>query len=517
MAYSLTAAAVAAFLSVILWTRLFNRTKRGPLPPGPKGYPIIGNLLEMPTSHEYRTYAKWGERWGDIMSVTIFGENFLILNSTKRAVELLEKKSSIYSSRPFVAMGELVGWDRTLVLAPYGNKFREYRRLFFQLIGSKRHMERFLPLVEDKTRTLLARLYKDPVNRVKHLRWSAAAIMLMMTYGYEVQSENDPLVAIVSEANEQFAKCVMAGSFLVNILPVLAYIPGWVPGAGFKKIAVEWRKTLDRTIDWPFDFVKRRMTSEAYYLQAAGTDIPNFTSENLAGGVCPDREEFVKNVAMSLYAGGADTTMSTIDIFFLCMTLHPEVQNKAQAEIDAVVGTDRLPTAADREELPYVEAIYLEVLRWNNVTPSGAAHRSTEDDFHEGYFIPKGTHVIANLWQILHDPQTYPDPMSFNPDRFACTPDKEPQADPRSVVFGFGRRICPGMQLADASVWLAMAMSLAVFKIAKSVDADGKPIEPSAEFTSGAVVHPLPYECDIAPRSAQAKALLDAMVEQRSD
>ncbi|KAH9849106.1 cytochrome P450 [Lenzites betulinus] len=464
----------------------------------------------MPTSHEYRTFGKWGQQWGDVMSIAVLGEVYVILNSNKRAIELLEKKSAIYSCRPRVPMGgELVGWKRALVLTPYGNTFREYRRLASQLIGSKKHMERFQPLVEEKIRTLLVRLFKDPSGRVKHVKWTAAAIMLMMTYGYEVQPEDDPLVALVNKAMEQFAQCTMPTTFLANMFPALVHVPAWVPGAGFKKIAIEWRKTLDEICDKPFDFVKQRM--------AAGTDIPNFTSSNLASGISPEREELVKNVAMSMYGGGADTTVSTINTFFLCMTLYPEVQRKAQAEIEAVVGTDRLPTFDDRDSLPYIQAIFLEVLRWNNVAPLGAAHRSTEDDFYEGYFIPKGTTVIANLWQILHDPQTYPDPMSFNPERFISTPGKEPQADPRSVVFGYGRRICPGLQLADISVWLTVAMSLAVFRITKHVGADGKPIEPSTEYTSGAVIHPLPYECEITPRSAKARALLDAMVEQRSD
>ncbi|KAH9849120.1 cytochrome P450 [Lenzites betulinus] len=144
-------------------------------------------------------------------------------------------------------------------------------------------------------------------------------------------------------------------------------------------------------------------------------------------------------------------------------------------------------------------------------------NRSTEDDVHEGYFIPKGSYIIANLWYVymLYDAQTYPDPMAFNPERFMTAPGKAPQTDPRSVTFGFGRRICPGLHLADASVWLTIATALALFKIAKPVDANGTPIEPSAEYVSGSIIHPPPYKCDIMPRSAKAKALLDAMVEQK--
>ncbi|KAI0824638.1 cytochrome P450 [Trametes gibbosa] len=507
MAYSPTLLDAAAILvAVILFNRLFTKKRQGPLPPGPKGLPVIGNMLDMPASHEWRTFAQWGERWGDIVSVSFLGQPYIILNSSKHAVDMLEKKSSIYSSRPVIPVGgELVGWNRTLALLPYGNKFREYRRLIFQLIGSKKNMERFQPLIEDKTRDFIVELYKEPRSLIKHIQKSAGAIILMMSHGYEVQAENDPFVATVDEAMEQFAVCTSASAFLANIFPALAHVPAWVPGAGFRKIAADWRKTLDQMCDRPHDFVKQRM--------AAGTDIPNFTSVNLEGDIAPEREELVKNAASSLYAGGADTTVSAINTFYLAMTLFPDVQKKAQAEIEAVIGTERLPTAEDRENLPYCQALFLEVLRWNNVAPLAIPHRSVEDDFHAGYFIPKGSIIIANCWRMLHHPETYADPTAFNPERFLAAPGKEAEIDPRGVVFGFGRRICPGLQLADASVYLAIVMSLAVFKIEKALDSNGEPIEPSTEFTTGTVSHPPPFQCEIKPRSAKTEALLHSIIE----
>lgn len=84
--------------------------------------------------------------------------------------------------------------------------------------------------------------------------------------------------------------------------------------------------------------------------------------------------------------------------FFMAMALHPEVQVKAQAELDAVVGPDRFPDYSDRAGLPYINAIVKEAYRWQNVTPLGVVHRSMEDDEYEGYFIPQGTLVFANAW-----------------------------------------------------------------------------------------------------------------------
>lgn len=174
--------------------------------------------------------------------MTILGQPYIILNSFQHAVDMFEKKSSIYSSRPNLAMGgELVGWNRSLILVPYGATFREYRRLIFQFMGSKKHLERFQPLLEDKARDFIVNLYKDPVNRVKHIQQyvrtavilahyiehtrgyrCARAIILKMSYGYEVLPENDPFVAVADLAMTQFAMCTTFSSFLANVFPARA-------------------------------------------------------------------------------------------------------------------------------------------------------------------------------------------------------------------------------------------------------------------------------------------------------
>lgn len=94
-------------------------------------------------------------------------------------------------------------------------------------------------------------------------------------------------------------------------------------------------------------------------------------------------------------------TVSAIYSFFLAMTLYPEVQKRAQAELDAVLGADRLPTLVDRERLPYVDALVKEVLRWGCVAPQGLPHALRENDVCAGYLIPKGAILVANIWFVL--------------------------------------------------------------------------------------------------------------------
>ncbi|THG98128.1 hypothetical protein EW026_g3999 [Hermanssonia centrifuga] len=135
--------------------------------------------------------------------------------------------------------------------------------------------------------------------------------------------------------------------------------------------------------------------------------------------------------------------------------------------------------------------------------PEGITHCAREDKIVEGYFIPKGASVIANIWEMLHDENIYKDPFSFKPERF-LGPDAEP--DYGNLPFGFGRRICPGMHLADASLFVYTATILASFNIGKPKDKEGNFIEQDVEYSTGIVSVPGPFSCTIKPRSPTALA-----------
>ncbi|GJE86537.1 cytochrome P450 [Phanerochaete sordida] len=493
---------VVALLGVYLVRAIIaRRSSRLPHPPGPKGLPIIGNVADMPKSHEWHKFSEWGEKYGDIIYLNLLGQPMVVLNSAQHAIALLDKRSTLYSDRPKLMMGgEIVGWKYTLALTPYGQRFREYRRFIARLIGGPAQMHAHLPLEEHETKRFLRRLLRDPARVAEHIRKTAGCIILKLSHGYEVAEGHDPVVHLVDTATEQFSLASSPGAFLVDVFPLLRYVPAWLPGAGFQTKAREWKQVLDTMADVPHEFVKRRM--------AEHTNIPNYTSELLQNEKLEGDKEFnIKWSAASLYSGGADTTVSAVYSFFLAMTLFPEAAKRAHAEIDSVVGTDRLPTFADRPHLPYVEALMKEVFRWNPVVPLGVPHRLLEDDVYEGYLIPKGSIVISNIWNILHDPSLYANPFVFDPTRFLPEDGRAPETDPREYCFGFGRRICPGLHLADSSVYISCAMVLATFDISKSVE-NGEVVEPVVEYTSGTISHPKPFKCTIKPRSAKAEALI---------
>ncbi|KIM45959.1 hypothetical protein M413DRAFT_298764 [Hebeloma cylindrosporum] len=501
--YILCLEVLLVVLVLLVLNTIFRSSRTPSLPPGPKSLPLVGNILDMPSEREWLTFARWGETWGDICSVTVLGQPLIILNSAKVAIDMLDKKSAIYSDRPTLQMGgELVGWKNTMVLLPYGDRFRRYRRLFHRLIGNPASIQCFYPSEELEARRFLRRLLTTPGDLAAHVRKTAGAVILRISHGYEVKETNDPFVEIADKATNQFSLATAPGGYLVDLIPALRHLPLWFPGATFRRQAKEWSGTLLEMVDRPYAFVKQQMASGIAHL--------SFTSTLLEGKQLSEEEEFdLKWSAASLYSGAADTTVSAIYSFFLALTLHPEVLKKAQSEIDAVVGSERLPTFADRPRLPYMNALVLEVFRWHTVVPTAVPHRVMQDDIHEGHFIPKGALVIPNIWGFCHDPRVYRNPFEFNPERFLPSKGLTPEPDPREVCFGFGRRSCPGVHLADASVFISCAMTLAVFDISKCVE-NGAVIEPVHENTTGTISHPEPFKCAIKPRSAQAASLIRA-------
>ena len=273
-----------------------------------------------------------------------------------------------------------------------------------------------------------------------------------------------------------------------------------MPGAGFKSIARQMKEQLIQTTEQPYEFVKQQMKEGKHKTSFLSQAIQDLGSD-------AEMERIHKWSASSMYLGGADTTVSSLMTFFLAMTLFPEVQAKAQEELDRVLG-GRLALSGDRDSLPYIWAVVQETHRWHPVAPMALPHASTKEDVIRGYRIPKGALLLPNNWWFTHDPAVYPDPMTFRPERFIDTPTHKAEPDPRTWTFGYGRRVCPGRYVADNALFLTIAQSLAVFKIEKPVDANGKVIEPELKFEPGVVSHPIPYKTSIKPRSKKHEEII---------
>ncbi|KAF9871869.1 hypothetical protein CkaCkLH20_10501 [Colletotrichum karsti] len=407
-----------------------------------------------------------GAKTSDQASVTVLGQTMVIVNDAKIAFELLEKRSAKYSSRPFqLFSGEMVGFGNMLGLVPYNDRFRRHRTNIAKTIGTRGPASQYQQLQEAESGHLLLRILDKPDGLFDHIQKLAGSVILKMTYGYNSEPfGSDYLVEAIAQVTHEFEKAVVPGAFMVDLFPWLRYLPEWFPGTGWKQTAKEWRAHLDAVIEKPFAFVKHQMAESKHDVDSS------ILGQLLSDEDQTAEDEFTaKWTALSLYTGGTDTTVSSVACFFLAMSVYPDVQRKAQAEIDEVIGRERLPTFSDRPNLPYVGAVVKEVLRWHPVAPMSLPHAASEDDTIEGYFIPKNALILTNIWHFTHDPDVYQSPEDFRPERFLSTEGRTPETDPQKFVFGFGRRICPGRILADDALFITVAQALSTLNIGKRV------------------------------------------------
>jgi hypothetical protein len=226
---------------VLICTGLYYFLSRRPAnPPGPRGWPIIGNLLDAPTEFEWLHWGTYRKLYGPVSYTSILGREIVILNTLEACNDMLEKRSAIYSGRPVMPFaGEIVGWDQQLALAPYGKHFRTMRKLAHNHIGTKAGAAAYYEVQETEVKYLISRLHKTPNGEdlVKNLRTSIGAILLRLSHGYIADTEGiDPVVNFVEIAAQDFYHATKPGVWLVDILPWLKYVPAWMPGAGFKTI-----------------------------------------------------------------------------------------------------------------------------------------------------------------------------------------------------------------------------------------------------------------------------------------
>ncbi|KAH9937078.1 cytochrome P450 [Fomitopsis serialis] len=554
---------IALLLGLLLsaaLTRFLPRVDPPPAPPTGSKYVLFGSGPCQSVSVE--VYAEWRKTYGDVIYIRVSGT---------------PSSSAIYSSRPYRPM---YGLGLAISTIPYGPWWKQHRTLFTNTSAptphptttpsSQRDMRDAPELLTtpDNLSYHVRRLFFHPAVPAKSLtpHSTAAAIIMQIIYGHQVAPEGDVFVVLADRALETLGHAGIFGTYLVDYIPLLRHVPTWMPGAAFKRKALEWRKLNRAMLNEPYEMVKERTVSPA---ACSGTAVPCFATAEVEkrtqSGQDPQYERLVKGVAAphtplaqtrATTPSSSDTDnpaisptlapdVSAIQSFFLAATVYPDMFKRCQAEIDRVVGPARLPTFADRHLLPYVDWVVWECLRWNpgarspqlagvSSAPLGVAHSVTEDDVYEGHWIPKGTTVLPNTGKLpsLTPPLSpwlktavrakghparrddVPRPAPVRPERYA---DKKTNAErgtnePPLAAFGFGRRICPGRWLAMDNIWVAVATVAAVFDVSKTLDAHGVPVEPSVEFSSTMLSRPPPFPCRITPRSEAARRLIEQSV-----
>ncbi|KAF8960141.1 cytochrome P450 [Flammula alnicola] len=498
-------------VSLLLIYRLFFRKSdstygRLPLPPGPRALPIIGNVLDMPTHHEWETYHKWCQELDtDILYLNVAGTSIVILDTRDVALELFEKRSSLYSGRQKMPMiNDLMGWDFDLAFMDYGERWRQHRKLMHQAFNPSAADE-YKPLQLRVARDLLAKLLntKDLMGDIRH--WAGDTI-ISLAYGINVQPRNDPYIMTAQEGVHPILEAAMPGAFFVDLFPILKYVPEWMPGAGFKRKARRWRHLQEQMLNKPYDALIRTMENGTAKTSFAFNSLQQMAAGK--GGVYT--EENIKQVAGTLYQAGSDTSVAALAHCILLLMENPNVVKKAQQEIDSVTDGSRLPDFNDEASLPYITAVMKESLRFWTLGPLGVPHLLHAEDEYKGYRLPAGSIIVPNIWAIHHNEELYPNPFIFNPDRFlGDNPEIDDHFDSAySTKSYFSPRICPGRFMAASSVWIMLASMLAVYDVSKPIDKDGNIVEPSHDFPPSLLLTPRPFQCAFTIRSKTAEQLL---------
>ncbi|KAJ2933684.1 hypothetical protein H1R20_g3447, partial [Candolleomyces eurysporus] len=397
--------------------------------------------------------------------LTALGNGVLVLGSHRRAVDLLDKRSATYSDRPASPIFEMmnIGWN--LGLMPYGPMWRQHSRTFHKYFTPSA-VQQYHPVMYEETKAYLRKVNSHPNDIFEDTELLFGAEIIRVAYGFDDHQRNQSMIDNAKTLVLRLTDAMLPGRYLVNDLPALRHIPSWFPGAGFKKDFKELSRISFKTLYPPFEEAKSGFAQRGngrYPSMAADliTNLPEGNDANYA-----TLETVARNVCAVGFLAGAETTGNSGIALLYVLASYPEVQAKAQAEIDVAVGSDRLPLVTDRENLPYVHAIIKEVGRWYTVVPLGIPHCNTEDDEYDGYFIPKGTIIFQNNWAMMHDPDVFEKPFEFIPERYIKDGKIDPSVpDTDRAAFGHGRR--------NDALFLLAASLLATHTLAAPKDEKG--------------------------------------------
>jgi cytochrome P450 len=399
------------------------------------------------------------------------------INDAWTASELLDKRAGIYCSRPrMLVFAELGSGQHNLVnmittTQPQRERFRVQRKLMHQGVGIQQ-VKRYRDFQNDESKVVAYDLLSTPEDYVEHFERYATSVVSIIGFGRRVADPKDPIITEVIAVMHRAADLNVPGKtfpMLLETFPLLAKVPTeyapWKHGLGSKRRA-------HRGHDFFYSLAAEANETPGHddcYAKFLFKEQPKY---NL-------KPQEISAMSGNLFGAGSDTSSSTLITAILAMRAFPETMTAAWEELDRVVGPDRSPSFDDEANLPYMRAFVKEVFRWRSVAIiGGQPHAPTQDDYYNGWLIPKQTWVQGNVWAIHHNEREFPEPDRFNPSRFLKdSPDARPFPGERGyMTFGWGRRVCSGQALAEQGTWLTVARLVWGFKIEPALDASGKPI-----------------------------------------
>ncbi|KAI0826895.1 cytochrome P450 [Trametes gibbosa] len=458
----------------------------GRLPPSPPGHWLFGNAP--PTAYVHLHYSRLAETCGPVFTLRYGSRRMCVITRHEAATDIMVKQSHNLADRPrAVAAGELLSKGMRILTIGAGDRLKKYRSILHATLQPQ-SAARYEYMQMQNARNFILDILDEPTEFLNHAKRYAASVIMGITYGKTTPtSYSDPEVKQINLGLSRLSQAVRPGAYLVDTYPFLKYIPFFTSELqrfhreelALYRSQVQGVKTRVANNDCPPCFATSILERQEEF---------NMTDDELA------------YLAGSMFGAGSDTTAGVLPVMIMAAARHPELQAKVQAQLDAVVGRDRLPTFADQENLQEVCAFVQEVYRWRPVTPIGFAHRATKDVVWKDYVIPAGTEVLACQWAIGRDPDVYPDPEVFKPSRWLDEKGRV-REDLKFFNWGFGRRMCPGLHVAERSVFINTALTLWAFEISED---PARPIDTMA-IKDGALAHPFPFVVRFKPRIANLR------------
>ncbi|KAG1757058.1 cytochrome P450 [Suillus lakei] len=443
---------VVACLGVVgVIARAYRPKQELPLPPSPPTWRLGGHFL--PLHHPSLTIAGWIDKYGPLITIRSRTERIVIIGRYKAAVDIMENQGKLTADRPRrVAAGEIYNGGMSIALSPFGDKVRRMRRILHSHFRPTA-AEAYQPLQVSHAKNTVLNILDDPHNFHNHVMTYAATTIMKVAYGKTTPtSATDPEVVEIHQRVQKASVFLRPGAYLVDTIPWLKYLPWYGRDLKrgferFKKLNIGQLNRVKeqmRDVDVGPSFMKYMLENEHLH---------GLTEIEMAflGGI--------------LFVAGSSTTSATICTVLMAVACFPEEQAKVQAELDAVIGRHRAPTFADQESPPRLQAFISEAVRWRPPLPTGVlAHRTTHDVIWENYCIPAGTTLFGNHWSISRDPDVYPEPDAFKPQRWIDDQGLL-RDDLKFPSFGFGRRVCPGQHVANRSVFINSLLILWAFQL----------------------------------------------------
>ncbi|KAJ7707448.1 cytochrome P450 [Mycena rosella] len=489
---------------VTLVAVLFLRPKKvKDLPPGPAPTSwLVGNRNQVPRQKPWRWFQELNNQYGPVVYLQMGRTPTIVLGTAQAAWDILEKKSTVTSSRPRFIMGqEILSNNMRGLMSKPGPFWRRWRRV---LHGSfmQKASDTYKPVQSLESKQLMMELTRAPAKYRQYIERYATSVVVVVTYGRRVHDVyTDEVVCLNRETQDFLTSINIPGKYLVESIPALLCLPNFL---------TPWRTAALKQRARDIEYLTR-LVEEVKTKMEMGRAPKSFCRQLLEDRDKNDMTDLeIAYTCATPFGAGVETSAGSIASFMLaCAAFGPSFIPKAQEELDSVVGPDRMPTFEDFDNLPFIRAIVNETLRWRPVAVlGGTPHSSTEDFVYDGMFIPKGSTIIANMWGMHLNPADFPDPHRFDPERFMTKRDYPGPWQHSS--FGYGRRVCPGQHLASNSVYINVARILWGFNLSKARDENGQEINvDTLAYTDGFNSIPLPFPISITPRSANHLAIIE--------